>query len=214
MKCCRPRNPRRRRSDGAGLAARGVEALGLGVGLAHVTALLGLAVVAVALAVVDLGCLVGPHLASAAARSGCSGGRRGGLGGDGRGGGVAGVAGAAGLAATAGAAGAAGLAGVAATAGVPADAALSTPPWPRQAPRRVVPSNGVPSLQTAFTVAAASGTAGAGAFCAKAAPASRVLMATRTGANFMVIHLGRNAWKHMLVLRNAACRMTARGYQL
>ena len=23
MKCCRPRNPRRRRSDGAGLAARG-----------------------------------------------------------------------------------------------------------------------------------------------------------------------------------------------
>ena len=38
-----------------------------------------------------------------------------------------------------------------------------------------------------------------------AAPASRVLMATRTGANFMVIHLGRNAWKHMLVLRSAAC---------
>lgn len=55
------------RLRGAGLAVADMEALALRIGLQHVFAFLGLAVVLVALAVVDLARRIGPHLAIAAA---------------------------------------------------------------------------------------------------------------------------------------------------
>ncbi len=89
----------------------------------------------------------------------------------------------------AGAAGAAGAAAAAAATGavVAAAAFLFTPPWPLQAPRMVVPSNAVPSLQTAFTVGAlpAAGAVAAAGACAKAAPANKVLKASRREDIFM-----------------------------
>ena len=159
---------------GAGLAVAALESFCLGICFAHVLALLGLAVVAVALAVVDLGRHVDPYLAGSAACCGRAG-RGGGLGGlGGRGAALAGVAGAAGAGAAAGAA-----------AGVAAAAFLSTPPWPRQAPFKVAPLKAVPSLHVALTVFAdGSALAGAAAVCAAALKEKQDTRATSTRAFF------------------------------
>ena len=76
--CCHPKRDVDRRiahrpipgsmPSAASLPVIRVEALGLRIALRHVLAVLGLAVVLVAAAVIDLGVVVGPDLAGAAAR--------------------------------------------------------------------------------------------------------------------------------------------------
>ena len=112
-------------------------ASGLSSRLGHVGTRLRLPVVRIARTMIDFGCGVDPHLAGAGAcgrSSGCRQSRPDGF--DTAGAGV-----------------------VAAGAALPVSQ-LCTPPWPPQAPLRVVPLKEVPSLQVAVTVAGAWASAG------------------------------------------------------